>query len=480
MAPRQITQNDLIVIGAGPGGIAAAVEAAHAGLRVTILDENRKAGGRIYGQLSDGFKLTNPDFLGLDHLKGCNLLAELDRQHSRINYMGEATVFGLFDDHTLAYHRRDQGYRIGFEQLVIAAGAYERSVPFPGWTLPGVFQAGGVQTLVKMQRVLPGKNILFAGTGPLQLVVANQVLDVGGNIAAILEVGKVKSWTKLLCGLMSNWGIAADGFKYLQRIITARVPLLRRHVIQKARGDSRVEEVIISKVDKDWRPINGTQRSLSVDSVAIGYGLIPSTELTRLAGCKHVFNPYIGGWVPNRNDNLETSLPGIYAVGDGAGIQGSLLAELEGRIAGLSAARKLNRLSRGELKVRIDSLRAKIKNIQRFRAPLDELSRPRPGLYSLADDETVICRCEEVTMGQIKEKISSGITDMNEIKRLTRMGMGRCQGRMCGPILQEIIAAITGKSINQIPYLNQRPPVKPVELGILNTLPGDYQTKPAW
>ena len=242
MGGGRVKDPELIVIGAGPGGIAAAVEAAKAGVTTTILDENPKPGGRIYGQFSDGFKLVNPKFLGPDYEKGKVLLAEFDTFREKIDYLQDALVFGTFENRIMTFHQAGKGHRIPFNKLIVATGAYDRPVPFPGWTLPGVLTAGGAQTLVKMQRVLPGKNILFAGTGPLQLVVANQVLDGGGKVEAILEAGEINNWLKLLKGFSRNWGLLTDGLQYIRGIRKAGVPLLRRHIILEARGDRQVEE----------------------------------------------------------------------------------------------------------------------------------------------------------------------------------------------------------------------------------------------
>ena len=220
--------SELIIIGAGPGGIAAAIEAARAGISVKILDENAKSGGRIYRQLNHGLKLTNPGFLGPDYSKGKALLAEFDAFREKIDCLHNALVFGTFENREMAFHQADKGERLRFNRLVLATGAYDRPVPFPGWTLPGVLTAGGAQTLVKMQRVLPGKNVLFAGTGPLQLVVANQVLDGGGRVEAILEAGEIGNWLKLLKGFSRNWGFLTDGLQYMRAIRKAGVPLLRR------------------------------------------------------------------------------------------------------------------------------------------------------------------------------------------------------------------------------------------------------------
>jgi len=480
MGGDSVNDPELIIIGAGPGGIAAAVEAVRAGVTVKILDENPKPGGRIYGQLNDGFKLINPRFLGPDYEKGKALLMEFDAFHEKIDYRHDTFVFGTFENREMAFHQAGKGGRLRYNKLVVATGAYDRPVPFPGWTLPGVLTAGGAQTLVKMQRVLPGQNILFAGTGPLQLVVANQVLDGGGKVEAILEAGEINNWLKLLKGFSRNWGLLTDGLQYMRAIRKAGVPLLRKHIILEARGGDQVEEAVIADVDKDWRPIEKTRRILTVDTICLGYGLVPSVELTRLVGCRHRYAPDLGGWIPARNEDMETSVPGVFAVGDGAGVAGSVVAMLEGRIAGISIARSLGYISSEEAHKRKKPCLNDIKKIGQLRDALDQISSPRPGLFELANDDTIICRCEELTLGDIKSAIEEGTTEMNELKRLTRMGMGRCQGRMCAPAIQEIIARKTQTPAAQIQYLNQRPPIKLVPINVLESLPGEFEIRHGW
>jgi thioredoxin reductase len=475
-----VKEFDLVVIGAGPGGIAAAVEAAKTGLKTVVLDENAKPGGRIYSQHNDGFRLTDPKIMGSDFKKGRALLAEFHTYRDQINYQPDALVFGVFENNILAFQQGGKGHHLTFGKLVVATGAYDRPVAFPGWTLPGVLTVGGAQTFVKMQRILPGENILFAGTGPLQLVVANQILDAGGRIEAILEAGNIDNWFKLLSGFVGNLEMLFDGLHYIKGIQKAGVPILRKHIILEARGDRRVEEAVVAEVDKAWRPIVGTIRNFQVDTVCIGYGLVPSNEITKLAGCEHAYSPRIGGWVPVRKDNMETSVNGVYAVGDGAGIAGSALAVIEGRIAGMSLAKSLCRVSSDQAAKMKKPLIKSLRKIRRFRNVLDEISVPRPGLYELANDETLICRCEEIMLGDVKNAFNTGVTEINEVKRLTRIGMGRCQGRMCGPILQEVLAGLMGKPSADIGYLNQRPPTKLVSLGMAKSLPGEYEVSHTW
>ena len=225
-----------------------------------------------------------------------------------------------------------------------------------------------------------------------------------------------------------------------------------------------MEEALVSEVDENWRPKPGKERVFPVDTVCLGYGFIPSTELTRLAGCSHRYEPLLGGWIPERDPLMETSIRGVYAVGDSAGIAGSLAAVEQGRIAGIAAARSLGYLSTHDAGSRIEPPRRRLNRLLRLRRALDRMSLPRPGLYELATDDTVVCRCEEITLREIKEAVAEGATEMSEVKRMTRMGMGLCQGRMCGPALQEIIARLTGLPPSSIGHLNPRPPLKPVPL----------------
>ncbi len=458
---------EMVILGAGPGGLAAAVEAARAGLSVTILDENPKPGGQIFRQFQDGFQVTNPGMLGHDYGRGRKLLSEFAAVRDRIELLDNALVWALSEGKELAFYRGDASYSVRYKKMIIAAGAYDRPVPFPGWTLPGVFTAGGAQSLVKTQRVLPGENVLLAGTGPLQLALANQITEAGGRVVAIAEAGRIENWLALIRRALGQWQLIGDAVHYLYGVRKAGIPLWRRHIIVEARGQGQVEEAVVAEVDKNWRPKPGTYRTLKVDTLCVGYGFVPSVELTRLAECEHRYEPLLGGWIPVRNNHMETTVPDVYAVGDCTGIAGSLVAIEEGRIAGLAAARSLGYLPSGEARKRMVPSRVRLAGLQRLREVLDGISVPRPGLYELAKQDTLVCRCEEITLGEVKTALSDGATDMKEVKRMTRMGMGNCQGRMCGPAMQEIMAREKGLSPDSIGYLNPRPPVRPIPLGVL-------------
>ena len=458
---------ELLIIGAGPAGLAAAIEAVRAGASVTMMDENPRVGGQIFRQLHDGFVATDPKALGHDYQRGLNMLAEFDSVKSHLEYLEGALVWGIFENNELAFLRGENSRSLRFRKLIISSGAYDRPVPFPGWTLPGVFTAGGAQSLVKTQRVMPGENILLVGSGPLQLALANQIVDAGGKVAAILEAGRIENWLKLARASWGQWMLLADAARYVWGIRKAKIPLLRNHIIIEARGIEQVEEAVVAAVDKDWRPKAGSEHVLAVDTVAVGYGFVSAVELTLMAGCDHRYEPLLGGWIPVRDQNMKTSVPDVYAVGDCAGVAGSLVAIDEGRIAGLDAARALARLPETETQQRMRPVCKRLTARLRLRAILDSISLPRPGLHELARDDTIICRCREIPLREIKKALHEGATDVNEIKRRIGIGMGHCQGRMCGPALMEIAAREKNERPTNLGYLNPRPPLKPVPLTVL-------------
>ena len=460
--------SDFVIIGGGPGGIAAAIKAAHAGVNVTLLDENERPGGRCFRQFEKGFNVTDPNVLGMDFQEGQELLHQFNSMQDKIRYLKNTLVWGIFEDHTLAFARNGSSSKLGFKHLLVATGAYDRPVPFPGWTLPGIFTAGGAQKLVKLERVLPGQNILLAGTGPLQLVLADQILKAGGKIVAILEAGNfTQNWLLGLKGVWGNWDFLMEGLRYLRSIQKAGVPLLRNHMILEARGDGKIEEAVIAKVDENWRPKRNTLRSVEVDTICLGYGLVSSTELTMLAECEHQYDLRLGGYIPLRKENMETSVPGIYAVGDGAGVAGRKAAIEEGCIAGISVASALSYVSYANAVEQIRPHRKKLNKINRFRKILDDISLPRKGLYELASDDTVICRCEEVTLKQLKAALADETIQIKDFKRMARMGMGPCEGRMCGPAVIEMMRHRLKASVEDVGCLKPRPSIKPVALGVL-------------
>lgn len=449
----------LVVIGGGPGGMAAATEAARAGLACTLIDEAPRLGGQIYRQPPGGDS-------GHTGGRGSQMRAELAEFTDRVEVLSATSVLGLWPGHRVLLSSDGAAGEIQADQVVVAAGAYERPVPFPGWTLPGVMAAAGLQALIRTTGVKAGRRALVAGTGPVIANVARRLLDVGVEVVAVLEAGRAPWSTG---ALLEPWAgsemakEAAESWGVLER---AGVSLVENHAVFAAHGSLEVSSATYGPLTADeWRPRRDGSRTVEVDLVVIGYGFVPNSELTELAGCRHV--PYLDGWVPERSATMATSVDGLYAVGDCASSSGALVAEEEGRIAGISAAEHCGLLSPAEAGRRRAGPADRLRTLAPVVHALEELTRPRPGLGELAQADTLLCRCEEVSLSEVDDAIANGARDLQAVKLFTRLGMGPCQGRNCAPSTARHISMATGCSAAAVGRINPRPPLRPVTLGAL-------------
>lgn len=458
---------ELAIIGTGPAGICAAIEAAKSNVPVTVIDENLKPGGQIYRQLMDSFVLTNENQLGKDYIQGQKLIRQLEHYSQKMELIEDALVWGIFGDNEVAFLRNGKDEGLKAQKLILAEGAYDRPMPFPGWTLPGIFTAGGALRMVKTERVLPGERILLTGTGPLQLVLATQLVQAGAEVISILEATSPTDIWRYLPQFWGQWELIKDGLHYLWKLRKGKVPHLVSHAIVEARGEQEVKEAVYARVDKDWKPIPGTEKTVEVDTICIGYGLIPSIRLSRLCGCEHKYEPRFGGWIPCHNETMETSLPGVFVAGDSAGIAGALVAMEEGRLAAIKVSQQLGYITKEEAQHRSLPIFKKLRGLRRFELALNEIYLIRSGLFTRITDDTIICRCEEITAGEIRQIIADGAIDIQEIKRLTRAGMGSCQGRMCESTIAQMISTETKRPLQEMGWFTPRPPVKPLPLGSL-------------
>lgn len=452
----------LLIIGGGPAGIAAAIEAARAGLSCSLIDEAPRLGGQIYRQPPKDFhaKESFPEW-------EC-LRAEFEGVSSRLEVLLSTAVLGVWPNREVLWASDQASGIIDAQQIIIATGAYERPVPFPGWTLPGVMTAGGVQTLIKTMRVRPGRRALVAGTGPLIVSVANRLHEIGVEVVAVLDAAR-PFWLSEGCSQeWQEFGFVKEIVGYHDRLCAAGIPILYNHTIFAAYGENEVKTVSYGPVDPhDWRPLKDKGHAVDVDLVCIGFGFIPNTELTELAGCRHQCVNQLGGWVPVRDAMMETTNPGIFAAGDGAGIVGAFAAVEEGRIAGITAAEHANAISSADAESRRSIPRARLKSIAPLRDALWEVSKFRPGLLDLIQPDTLVCRCEEISLGEVRGALQQGARDLQAVKLLTRLGMGPCQGRNCAPSMGMYLCQATGRTSEQVGRINPRPPVKPVILGAL-------------
>jgi NADPH-dependent 2,4-dienoyl-CoA reductase/sulfur reductase-like enzyme len=459
----------LVVVGGGPAGIAAATEAVRAGLRCLLIDEAPALGGQIYRQLPREFRVRDARVRGRDERRGDVLRAELASFADRVEVRCGTSVLDVVDGRQVVCSSPAGGTEwISAERLILATGAYDRPVPFPGWTLPGVITAGGAQTLVKTMRVRPGERAVVAGTGPLLMVVAGQLHRAGVRVLAVLEAGRSAFTPGMVGRAWRQWGLLADGARYRLALARAGIPVRYHHAVLAAHGDGAVESVAYGPVGPaDWRPVRQRQVRVDADLLVVGYGFVPSVELCELAGCRLEYRARLGGWVPVRDETMQTTVPGVFAAGDGAGVAGSVVAVEEGRVAGITAAEQAGVIGADEAARRRSRPLRRLRALAGVRAALDDISYPRPGLAELATDATLVCRCEEVTRAEVQGAVAEGARDLSAVKLLTRLGMGACQGRNCAPSGAAILCAATGCGSAEAGRINPRPPVKPVTLGAL-------------
>ena len=458
----------VVVVGAGPAGIAAAIEAARAGLTVHVYDENANPGGQIYRQPLEPMQ-PGPT-VGPEAARGRRLLEEFRLAGSQVVLHQRALVWGAFAERSIEVWENERSERVTPEVLVLAMGGYERPVPIPGWTLPGVYTAGAMQVLVKTQGVLPGQRVLIAGTGPLLPVIAGQLAQAGAQVVAVLEAASLRGAWRAIPQLWGQWTLIGDAWHYWRGLRTARIPYRRSNTVARIIGTEAVQAAVTVKLDEDWHPVPHTEQTIEVDAVCLGFGFVPSTQLTQLCNCEHRYASELGGWIPVTSAEMETSRPGIFAAGDATGSGGAMVAELEGRIAGIAAAARVGALRPAEAAARMRPHRQALGRLQRLRAVLDRLTCVREGLGDLITPDTIICRCEEITAAEIQASLEESTADLAQLKRMTRAGMGYCQGRMCGPALGTLLAKRTGMGLEGIIPPSFRPPIKPVPIEVLATL----------
>jgi NADPH-dependent 2,4-dienoyl-CoA reductase/sulfur reductase-like enzyme len=455
---------EVAVVGAGPAGLSAAVEASGAGAEVVLIDQYLRPGGQYFRQLPPGFEGSRRPDWGDDEARGKMLLQNISSEN--VELLSDTTVFALYPDKTLALARQDSFFRLQAQQLILATGAYERPVPFPGWTLPGVFTAGAMQTLVKIQRVLPGRRILVAGSGPMLYLVAAMLLDAGADVVALAEAAQLRTGWRQIPRLWRNWQPLLRGMEYLKQLRDAGVPVLTGHTILRAAGGDQVEEAVLVEVDAGWHPIASTEQRYDVDAVCVSFGFLPSIELARLAGCDMIYEPGLGGFVPAHSEAMETSQSGIFVAGEVAGIGGAGIAMAQGQIAGIAAARQVGYADNGANQ-RLQAAQKELAGLEKFRAAMNDMFALRPGIWDLMKDDTMVCRCQEVTRAELQAAARESALTAREVKLRTWAGMGPCQGRFCEDVVLRIMAETKGVAIDEIPQPRTRPPVHTVPVRAL-------------
>jgi NADPH-dependent 2,4-dienoyl-CoA reductase/sulfur reductase-like enzyme len=454
---------DLAVVGAGPAGGAAALAASEAGLSVVLIDEAGAPGGQVYRAMPEG--LSQPAGKR-DHDSTAGKALRDALAASGVVYRPNARVWSISGRFRIDTVSPRGSESVVAPRLVAATGAHERIVPFPGWTLPGVIGLAGATILLKSQGMMPGRRTLVAGCGPLLAAVAAKIIAGGGEVAGIVDLAGPGDWLGALPALATRPALLRQGLGWSLAIATARVPVLFRHTVVAAGGEDAVASVTVAPVDRDGRLKTGRRRAFEVDALAIGHGLVPGSEIPRLLRAGHVFDAEAGGWIPVRDPHGRCSVEGLYAAGDGTGIAGAVPAALSGRLAGLAAAHDAGALDTARFELLSGSITGAMQAALPFSRAARHLMRPRPAMIEDIAPETVVCRCEDVTRGEIDAAIAAGAREVNQLKHFTRCGMGPCQGRICGETAAALVARHAG-SREAAGSWTGRVPLRPVPLSML-------------
>jgi NADPH-dependent 2,4-dienoyl-CoA reductase/sulfur reductase-like enzyme len=444
-----------VIIGAGPAGIRAAATLVEAGLRPILLDEAPQCGGQIYRQPPSGFSRSPETLYGFEAQKASALHNTIAKLQDRIDYRPNTLVWGC-EAGMLDLVTAGKAARLPYDRLILATGATDRVLPFPGWLTPGVFTLGGAQVALKFQGCSVGGQTVFLGTGPLLYLVAYQYLKAGAGVAAVLDTTPFIFQAKAAAAMAAADPVSfAKGLYYLATLRNHGV--LMRHGVRPvgAIGRSRVQGL-------DWQ-VNGKQHQTSCDAIAFGLGLRSETQLADLAGCRFRFDSLNRAWLPDCDKTGRSSVHGVYLAGDGCGIKGADAAALAGERAALALIEDTGQAFAKGHTAKIDR---KLAKIDTFRKAL-ESAFPFPEDWASGLDQTItVCRCEGVQVGQLWSE--SG-RDLNRVKSQTRLGMGRCQGRMCATAAAEVLAISRGVDVSDVGRLRGQAPIKPLPFAAAET-----------
>ena len=449
----------LAVIGAGPAGLAAATVAAEQGIEVAVIDEQVAPGGQIYRAM-ESIPQHRARQLGDEYQRGRELVSAF--RASSANYFPETQVWSLNGRREIGLLQQGRASTVTADQVVIASGAMERPVPFPGWTLPGVMNAGAGQILFKAHGIVPGDGVVLAGSGPLLLLLAWQYLHAGVGVKALLDVTPMMNHLYALPGLpraLLAGHYITKGMRYKRDLKRAGISTLHNVRSLRAQGEDSLQAVSFLH--------SGREQSLETAVLLVHFGVIPHTQLGRVAGCRHVWDDSQLCWRPHLDGWGRTSVDGILVAGDGGGIGGARTAEHAGRVAAFQALYALGVLDRTTRQRLARNDRKWMREESHIRPFLEAFFRISDDMLQVVDDDTLVCRCEEVSAGQIRAAVADGHRDTNQVKFLTRCGMGPCQGRQCGEAVSHIVAVASGQAIQDIGHYRERPPVNPLTLGQL-------------
>ena len=458
---------DYVIIGSGPAGMAAAVTARQQGLSVLVLDEQPAAGGQIYRNL-EALEAGRPEEfrkLGTEYQTASELVRAF--RQSGAEYLSGRSVWEIDPDLTIRHLGLiDSGTTIPSgcraKRLLIAIGAMERPMPFPGWTLPGVMACTAADVLYKNSGLLPSGQVVLAGSGPLLLLIACRLLDAGVSIGAFLDTNPRGALLKALPFLpdaLKAAGYLTKGAGMLWKLFTSGVPVHSGVDGLEAVGNEQVEKVRFRR--------GGQWHEVKTDLLLLHHGVIPNVQITRQLDCEHRWYEAQRYWEPVLDEWGNTTLDNVAVAGDCGRVCGAAVSELSGHLAALETARALGKLTLAGRDAEAVPFRIQLAKQKAIRPFLDTLFAPAQPWLVPENEDTLVCRCEEVRVRDLRTVVQHGVQGPDRVKSMIRCGMGPCQARMCGLTVSEVIADERKLSPAEVGYFRIRSPIKPVTLAQL-------------
>lgn len=475
-------QRDVVIVGAGPAGLGAAALLREHGITVTIIDEQPRAGGQILRQPPRTFAVERW-LPGKLYQRVKSALRSIE-ERTDVDWRMSSTVLGIFRPSAFRVHAERTGHELWMQgpagtsflrakAVLVAVGCYERPLAFPGWTLPGVMGAGGIQAFVKSQQFVPGDRFVLAGSHPLQLVVADQLLSAGANVVAVVFTQHMGIALRALAHplvLLRHSGQFLETARILNRLRRANVPVIFGASILRVEGTRSVERATIATLRDDGTPDPQRTQTIDCDRVGVCHGFLASSELARQAGAAVHWRDEAGGWLVEHDEWFESSVGNLFVAGEVTGVAGADAALEKGRIAAFGILRRLGRIDDSRAARMAQPFRRRLDRIHGFARLLHELARPPQRLADATmTKEATLCRCESIARGEFERQLEQNphVVSSDAAKLLTRVGMGMCQGRMCGDNAARVLAAARGMTAADVGPFQAQPPVKPVLLGIV-------------
>lgn len=457
---------DLVVIGAGPAGMAATVAASAAGLTVAILDEQPAPGGQTWRNVEGQADTALAESLGDAYRQGLDMVAAFRR--APVDYLPDSQMWHC-EEHEggfrLFYTRHGNAKSVTAKQVLLATGAQERPAPFEGWTLPGVMTVGAAQILLKTSGQIPEGKLWVAGSGPLVLLYLVQLLEAGGQVAGVINTAPdlpLRQTMRLALQAAPRIGKMMQGLGWQRYLKRHGVRMIAGGHVLRAEGDGRLQALTFQDAE-------GRAHDVPADMLLVHQGVLPSIHVPLALNCAMVWHEAGQYFMPDLDEWGASSIDGLFIAGDGAGIAGAEAAVARGTIAGIGIAMRLGRVDDRAARARIAPARRTLSREMALRPLIDTLYPPHPSILAPSDD-TIICRCEEITAGQIRALARLGDPDPNQMKAFTRCGMGPCQGRQCGYTVSNILAQEQARPVSEVGFYRVRPPLKPVSLAELANL----------